>query len=149
MKMTKEEAIARIKAHIVVLKMTMIEPKAILISEALDMAIKILEQEPCDDAISRQAVIDGLNSINGTSELDKAFEVIENLPPVNPRPKTGHWIPVNERVPEEDGCYLVTTTGTYNDIIDIAFYTDDIWHKASRIKAWMPLPEPYKLESEE
>lgn len=46
-----------------------------------------LEQEPCEDAISRQAAIDGLNSINGTSELDKAFEVIENLPPVNPRPK--------------------------------------------------------------
>lgn len=59
------------------------------------------------------------------------------------------WIPVSERLPEEDGCYLVTTTGTNNDIIDIAYYTDGIWHKASRIKAWMPLPEPYKAESEE
>ena len=56
----------------------------------------------------------------------------------------GWWIPVSERLPEEDGCYLVTTTGTNNDIIDIAYYTDGIWHKASRIKAWMPLPEPYK-----
>ena len=56
------------------------------------------------------------------------------------------WIPVSERLPEEDGCYLVTTTGTNNDIIDIAYYTDGIWHKASRIKAWMPLPEPYKAE---
>ena len=64
------------------------------------------------------------------------------------------WIPVSERLPEEDGCYLVTTTGTNNDIIDIAYYTDGIWHKASRIKAWMPLPDPYnasptKAESEE
>ena len=58
----------------------------------IDMAIKVLEREPCEDAISRQAAIDGLNSINGTSELDKAFEVIENLPPVTPQPKTGHWI---------------------------------------------------------
>ena len=59
------------------------------------------------------------------------------------------WIPVSERLPKEDGCYLVTTTGTNNDIIDIAYYTDGIWHKASKIKAWMPLPEPYKAESEE
>ena len=58
------------------------------------------------------------------------------------------WIPVSERLPEEDGCYLVTTTGTNNDIIDIAYYTDGLWHKASRIKAWMPLPEHYK-EGEE
>ncbi len=55
-----------------------------------------------------------------------------------------NWIPCTERLPEEDGCYLVTTTGTNNDIIDIAYYTTDLWHKASRIKAWMPLPEPYK-----
>lgn len=59
------------------------------------------------------------------------------------------WIPVSERLPEEDGCYLVTTTGTNNDIIDIAYYTDGIWHKASRIKAWMPLPAPYRAESAE
>ena len=58
------------------------------------------------------------------------------------------WIPCSERMPEEDGCYLVTTTGTNNDIIDIAHYTEGIWHKASRIKAWMPLPEPYGGEKE-
>lgn len=56
------------------------------------------------------------------------------------------WIPVSERLPEEDGCYLVTTTGTNNDFIDIAYYTDGIWHKASRIKAWMQLPQKYQPE---
>lgn len=59
------------------------------------------------------------------------------------------WIPVSERLPETDRCYLVTTTGTNNDIIDIAYYTEGIWHKASRIIAWMPLPQPYKAESED
>lgn len=54
------------------------------------------------------------------------------------------WIPCSERMPEEEKCYLVTSTGTHNDIIDIAYYSRDVWHKASRIKAWMPLPEPYK-----
>lgn len=56
------------------------------------------------------------------------------------------WIPTSVRLPKEDGCYLVTTTGTNNAIIDIAYYSEDIWHKASRIKAWMPLPLPYKSE---
>ena len=40
--MTREEAIARIKEHKIVHKMN--EPRAIYISEALDMAIKALEQ---------------------------------------------------------------------------------------------------------
>ena len=31
--------------------------------EALDMAIKALEQQPCEDTISRQAAIDALNGI--------------------------------------------------------------------------------------
>lgn len=59
------------------------------------------------------------------------------------------WFPVSETLPEENGCYLVTTTGTNNDIIDIAYYTNGIWHKASRIKAWIPLPAPYREESAE
>ena len=42
--MTRDEAISRIKDHKVVHKMN--EPRAIYISEALDMAIKALEQEP-------------------------------------------------------------------------------------------------------
>ena len=54
------------------------------------------------------------------------------------------WIPVSERLPEKNGCYLVSTTGENNNIIDMSFYIEGLWHKASRIKAWMPLPEPYK-----
>ena len=58
------------------------------------------------------------------------------------------WIPVSERLPSKDGCYLVSTTGTNNDIIDIAYYIKGLWHKASRIKAWMPLPPPYEGDDE-
>lgn len=45
--MTREEAIARIRDHKIIHKMN--EPRAIYISEALDMAIKALEQEPKTD----------------------------------------------------------------------------------------------------
>ena len=47
--MTKEEAISRIKEHIVIHKMD--EPRAILISEALEMAIKALKEQSMLDKI--------------------------------------------------------------------------------------------------
>jgi len=47
--MTNEEAIARIKNHKIAHKMN--EPRAIYISEALDMAIKALEHEDILDKI--------------------------------------------------------------------------------------------------
>lgn len=55
----------------------------------------------------------------------------------------GAWIPCSERLPEAPSFCLVTTDGSYNDVIDIALYMSDGWHKASKVLAWMPLPEPY------
>ena len=54
--MTREEAISRIKEHKVIHKMY--EPRAIYISEALDLAIKALEQEPCGDCIRCNDILD-------------------------------------------------------------------------------------------
>ena len=67
--------------------------------ECLEMAIKALEQEPCKDAISRQAVIIALGEwiVSGeyqyTNATDYLVKRIKALPPVKPQePKTGHWI---------------------------------------------------------
>ena len=49
--------------------------------EAKQMAIKALEQEPCEDAISRQAVLDIVN-IPLNIRRD---EIIKKLPSVNPQ----------------------------------------------------------------
>lgn len=63
---------------------------------AYDMAIKALEQQPCDDCISRQAV-DELSKELVHIVRDKAdflcnfWERLQKLPPVTPQPKTGHW----------------------------------------------------------
>lgn len=68
--------------------------------EALDVAIEALEQEPCGDAISRQAVIgiiqNWLNSDTGYSCGEKnvmkcTIDELRNLPSVNTK-KTGRWI---------------------------------------------------------
>lgn len=147
------------------------------------------KQEPCDDAISREDALEALNTINGTAELDRAFEVIEKLPSVTSievihrdrtvqdfvdkcrecgRIRKGHWIPVNERLPEEYGEYMITWVSDYTNkpLISIAEYeiTDDFDRKNCRflgewlfdeymsaytnikVIAWMPLPEPYKAD---
>ena len=71
---------------------------------AFRMGIKALEQEPCEDAISRQIIYDYVEShiqeINtGYGDLNKhtnrilrmIMEYIDKLPSVAPQPKTGHW----------------------------------------------------------
>ena len=72
------------------------EEEAKAYSKALDKMYKPtgfnVFNEPCDDVISREDALEALNTINGTAELDKAFEVIEKLPPVRPKEQTGHWI---------------------------------------------------------
>ena len=88
----------------------------------------------------------GLEETEESKAIHKVMDEVERY--VDHEKSAGYWIPCSERLPSEDGCYLVSTTGTNNDIIDIAYYTEEIWHKASRIKAWMPLPKPYREESE-
>jgi len=79
--------------------------------KAVLTAIKALEQEPCEDTISRQAVIDAIDKwvktehILVTLSTDKVtplFKSVHKLPPVNPQPKTGHWIRWYEKVEYKD-----------------------------------------------
>jgi len=63
-----------------------------------EFAIEALEQEPCEDTISRQAVLEGKvihQSCDGVEIINSyavPVEYIEQLPAVTPQPKTGHWI---------------------------------------------------------
>ncbi len=96
--MTNEEAIARIREHKIIHKMN--ESRAIYISEALDLAIKALEQESCEDAISRKAAIDTIESWLSCDDYNYAERhimramqsVLYDLPSVKLQdPNTGHW----------------------------------------------------------
>lgn len=120
---TIEEAIARIKDHEIVHKMS--EPRAIYISEALDMAIKALEalrEYPCEDAISRQGVKDWLKRWIGYIDEDTIarmqYRVID-IPPIIPQEtvtefadrcrecgkmRIGHWITKDRLHPKCDQC---------------------------------------------
>ena len=70
----------------------------------INEAIKALEQEPCIDAISRQAALEefrlsentrkygGDHSGYNTMMLYEIQDILEDLPLVTPIPKMGHWI---------------------------------------------------------
>lgn len=51
------------------------------------------------------------------------------------------WIPVTERLPEEDGLYITTTM--YGDVY-CDYWKHCNFDRAETVIAWMPLPEPYK-----
>lgn len=67
------------------------------------MSIKALEQGSCDDSISRQAVLSMQYKIDDSATLSTRDVVnvddIEDLPPVAPKPKKGHWIKTNNYFP--------------------------------------------------
>ena len=110
-KMIREEAI---KIWLPVIKMgveTMPECK-----EALDMAIEALEQEPCEDAISREELLKTIDTwdkfgCDADTKLvpyqdhyipyihyDDVVKCIKGMPSVTSQePKTGHWIEKQEK----------------------------------------------------
>lgn len=62
-----------------------------------------LEQEPCEDCISREAVLNALYALCDTGEtlkenprrdnpcIDAVVEAMEQLPSVRPKERTGEW----------------------------------------------------------
>lgn len=114
--------------------------------EMLDYGLE--DDKPCEDAVSRQAVLDGVDRYiyksqsTGTQDDFYSFAelVVKALPPVTPKPR---WIPVDyDRYPE-----------TYPKAFQEVWVTDandQVYHMAyngtRNIKAWMLYvrPEPYK-----
>ena len=139
--MTREEAILCIKGIKNLGHDMFTEQKDF--QECLDMAIKAIEQEPCDDCVSRQAVLKIVNGGGGSHELYVVFErltrEVKALPPATPTQK---WIPVSERFPEEKDGYLVTVHGYVTTALWVGHA--EYWDK---VTAWMPLPKPYKTDN--
>lgn len=133
--------------------------------EFIEIAIKALEQESCEDAISRQAVLNltkelRFNSVKGME--DYCYRCIdpnevEELPPVTPKAR---WISCNERLPKAgeyvgDVCKYYLIQDEYGDM-HVAHLSKVGWIPMDSLKAigneivaWQELPQPYKAESEE
>ncbi len=62
----------------------------------------------------------------------------------------GEWIPVSERLPEkEKERYLIDYEHEGEEYITVSYYDKYGFWSSSEVKAWQPLPEPYKGESED
>ena len=62
--------------------------------------------------------------------------------------KVNQWIPVEERLPEEDGMYLITSDVLGSKEIQCVLYQNMILHdfiSSGKAVAWMPLPAPYDM----
>ena len=70
------------------------------LAEALDVAVEALGAQPCEDAVSREAVLE-ITAETGALETQAR---VKALPPVTPQPKIGHWIVT--------GDYLTTAYGS-------------------------------------
>lgn len=75
-------------------------------------------------------------------------ERIKSIPAVEPKQE---WIPCSERLPNEDGTYLVTDewvgkTGTKYIEIEGIDFEHGRWNclDYEKVTAWMPLPKPWK-----
>ena len=79
-----------------------------------------------------------------------ALSVVEGMIAGQPTiDQYGTWIPVTERLPEEDGSYMTTTE--YGAVRVNHFYPrNKTWgYKSNRTIAWMPLPLPYREEKKD
>lgn len=126
-----------------------------------DEVIIDIENHKDNDLISRQAVLGNLcNSCtnigcefqSGIVRTKCAFYMPPHIEPDNcgnyvvmtpVRPQEPKWVPISERLPEEDGLYLVYTEEQpfVCPFEDNGFFIDDVL-------AWMPLQEPYEKGGE-
>lgn len=96
--------------------------------------------------------------IKDRSLLAEAMEKLARLEDAEEKDRLGQWIPINERLPEEEE-YILLSFANYTGL-DIGryekdgendnFYPGDDEEPYSSygifVNAWMPLPEPYKGE---
>ena len=130
---------------------------------------KLLEKTEClfKDLNSTEDYM-GIGYNHGVGD---SIAIIKNAPTIEAEPvKHGRWVPVNERLPEEDTEVLISYRykegegDTSHVDIDITTYGQmyfggnkvgnskhwrapfEYFHSNYEVIAWMPLPEPYKRE---
>lgn len=97
------------------------------------------------DLISRKVLINKFwEYTNGGKQRylipEDIWEMVELMPTVD------SWIPCSERLPKEEGMYLITSNLFGSLEVQYVFYSENVQMFVCNGTpvAWMPLPEPYK-----
>jgi len=120
--------------------------------EWYERAIKALEQEPCEDCISRKAIIETLNNMdryiadeltlcdsnnkfpqNEVFIVDDVYEKIEELPSVTPKPKTDVLDKIKAEIEEQ--------------VLESLSDGGDDWFAAEKVNECLEIIDKYKAES--
>ena len=111
--MTREEAIMELKQFSGTTQLKL----SANFWEALNMAIKALEQEPCGDTISKASVFEILGNLMSIpydfdrpinkDDVSESMDAIRALPSVTPTRPKGYWIDIDETHSECDQCGAV------------------------------------------
>lgn len=74
---------------------------------------------------------------DGIGRAIRAFEQMETV---------DRWIPCSERLPKQEGMYLITSNLFGSLEVQYVFYSENVQMFVCNGTpvAWMPLPEPYK-----
>lgn len=115
------------------------------------------------DLISRQALMKEFSDFvreSNNSDFAQTPTWNDAVSLVGSMPSAQQWIPCSERMPEEDGEYLVwidTSTGLHYEISGFSKEYGGFcnllvgkWQviKLNNVMAWMPLPAPYEGSNE-
>ncbi len=80
-------------------------------------------------------------------EMAKMY--MRGVKPVYPVRQESEWIPVGERLPEEDNDYLITYEFCGENEVSKSWFNTRNGFVYDNVIAWQPLPEPYKTGEEE
>lgn len=105
---------------------------------------RLLEQEPCEDCISREKTLKVMIEQLGIRNEDyllpaeaTLYRVVKNMPPVTPQPKTGQWV--------DDKCSVCG-----KGIEDLIESSEWYWNESPKYCPFCGIKiQPYKAESEE
>ena len=126
--------------------------------EALEMAINTLMKPDTfdidDEMITKRQAIDALDKRFDNIPREQTAEILMLRKDLRELPNVWHgrqqWIPVSERLPEEDGFYLVTVNYGGAACVHESYFMQcnsrGVHWDYSDVTAWMPMPEHYKGE---
>ena len=105
------------------------------------------------DSINRQDAIDAVQhafdkeTILNSFVRKVAIDALKALPSAQQEPQ---WIPVSERLPDNDKSVLISNShGVTKAWWNGRFWSSIAVKKYKTVTAWMPLPEPYRGEGKE
>ena len=99
--------------------------------EALEIAIKALEQQPCEDCVSRKETIEWLKKVTVTDGITfktgfkQILYDIEQMPSVKPQRPKGNWIEQTDKNKKLYGWFYCSECGAVLGRVDGANYCSE------------------------